>query len=223
MKILIPIVAISLVLLMGCSKDDPAPQTGFLRVLHGVPDAPAVEVRVNGTLLATIGAYGLSMPYSSLNAGSVNVQFRLQGTATDFFSATVNVTSNAYSTLILADSAAKLKTSLVIEDPIPAAGKAKINIYHLGTIASAASFTSNGNIISGNRTFNDQQANATVVTYTNVDAGSFILESRQPGTSGSTGLIGSSTQTLQAGKSYTYVFRNPLPPSSIPSITFISN
>jgi hypothetical protein len=223
MKILIPIVAISLALFSGCSKDDPAPQTGFLRVLHGVPNASAVEVRLNGTLVGTIGSYSLSLPYSAVNSGSVNVQLRLQGTSTDFLSTPVNVAANTYSTFIVADSVAKLKTSVVLEDPVPASGKAKINIYHLGTVAPAASFTSNGTVISANRTFNDQQANATVVSYTNVDAGSFILESRQPGTSGTSGIIGTNTQSLQAGKSYTYVFRNPVPPSSIPSITFIAN
>ena len=223
MKILIPVLAICLGLLSGCSKDDPQPQTGFLRVLHGVANAPAVEVRVNGTLLGTIGSYSLSLPYSAVNAGSATVQVRLQGTATDFLSTPVNVTANGYSTLILADSAAKLKTSVVVEDPVPASGKAKINIYHLGTVASAASFTSNGAVISANRTFNDQQSNGALVAYTNVDAGSFVLESRQPGTSGSTGLIGTSTRTLEAGKSYTYIFRNPVPPSNIPSFTFISN
>jgi hypothetical protein len=213
-------------LAMGACKKDKNKDggTGFLRVLHGVPDAGAVEVRVNGTLLGTIGAYGQSFPYTAFNAGDVRLQLRRAGTGTDFVDVKLQVIKDGYASFVVSDSVSKVRSAYVGEDPTPVTGKAKVNMYHLGTILPAVSFTlPNGTVVSGSRTFNDHVINATVVRYTLLEPGSVMMESRVPGTTGFNGIFGTSTQTLTAGKSYTYLFCNPVPPSIAPSISFIAN
>lgn len=216
---------IIVVSVVSCSKSSSTPAgNGYLRVLHGVPNLGAIEVRVNGTLAGTIGSYALSLPYYTIPAGGATVAIRQSGGA-DISTFTVNVSANSYATLVLADSLNKLKSSIVSENPVPASGKAKINVYHLSTVATDASFTlaGNGAVISANRVFNDQKVSPELAAYVETDPGAITFESRVPGTTGSTGIIGTSNQTLQAGKSYTFVFRNPVAPSSIPSLTFIGN
>lgn len=209
----------------ACQKDkNNDGGTGFLRVLHGVPDAGAVEVRLNGTLVGIIGSYGLSFPYTAFNAGDLRLQLRRTGANTDLADVNLQVIKDGYATFIISDSASKVRSAYVGEDPTPVTGKAKVNFYHLGTAAPAASFTlPNGTVVSGSRTFNDHLTNAAAVRYTLLDPGSVVMEARIPGTSGVNGTFGTSTQTLAAGKSYTYVFSNPVPPSNAPSITFIAN
>lgn len=224
-NVLIFVIGLFLIGLGACKKKNDNP-TSFanVRIVHGIPDGGSLEVRLNNTLVSTIGTYALSMPYSSTVAGTVTVQVRKSGTATDVLNATINAATGNYYSIVLADSLSKLKSSVVLDDPTPASGKAKINILHLGNLVNTASFTSStGTVLSTTRNFNDQQTSPLLAAYINVDPGSLTIEARTPGTSGAVGIISSATQTLTAGKSYTFVYRNPLAPSIIPAFTFIAN
>ncbi|HAK12563.1 MAG TPA: hypothetical protein DIW54_04545 [Chitinophagaceae bacterium] len=211
--------------LFSCKKNEtPAAGTAFVRVIHGVPDLGAMEVKFNGATVSTITSYALSSTYISTKSGTVTIE--VKGSSASSALSTVSITAavNSYNTVVFADLSASVKASQTIDDPTPASGKAKINVLHLANTQGNAGFSlSSGTSIAGSRSFNDQQNVAGVAAYTNVDPGSVTLEARAPFTTGSVGVITTNTQTLQAGKSYTYIFRNPIAPSTTPSFTFIAN
>ncbi len=211
--------------LFSCKKNEtPAAGTAFVRVIHGVPDLGAMEVKFNGATVSTITSYALSSTYISTKSGTVTIE--VKGSSASSALSTVSITAavNSYNTVVFADLSASVKASQTVDDPTPASGKAKINVLHLANTQGNAGFSlSSGTSIAGSRSFNDQQNVAGVAAYTNVDPGSVTLEARAPFTTGSVGVITTNTQTLQAGKSYTYIFRNPIAPSTTPSFTFIAN
>lgn len=209
---------------VSCKKTETPAGTAFVRVIHGVPDLGAMEVKFNGATVSTINSYALSSTYISTKSGTVTIEVKGSSANTTLSTVSINATANSYNTVVFADLSASVKASQTVDEPVPASGKAKINVLHLANTQGNAGFSlSSGTSIAGSRSFNDQQTVAGVAAYTNVDPGSVTLEARAPFTTGSVGVITTSTQTLQAGKSYTYVFRNPVAPSTIPAFTFISN
>lgn len=211
--------------LFSCKKNEtPAAGTAFVRVIHGVPDLGAMEVKFNGATVSTITSYALSSTYISTKSGTVTIEVKGSSASSALSTVSITAAANSYNTVVFADLSASVKASQTVDDPTPASGKAKINVLHLANTQGNAGFSlSSGTSIAGSRSFNDQQNVAGVAAYTNVDPGSVTLEARAPFTTGSVGIITSNTQTLQAGKSYTYIFRNPIAPSTTPSFTFIAN
>lgn len=210
--------------LFSCKKNETPAGTAFVRVIHGVPDLGAMDVKFNGATVSTINSYALSSTYISTKSGTVTIEVKGSSASTALSTVSITAAANSYNTVVFADLSASVKASQTVDDPTPASGKAKINVLHLANTQGNAGFSlSSGTSIAGSRSFNDQQNVAGVAAYTNVDPSSVTLEARAPFTTGSVGVITTNTQTLQAGKSYTYIFRNPIAPSTTPSFTFIAN
>jgi hypothetical protein len=103
----------------ACGDDDddngtnPQPQTATLRAVHASPDAPAVDIYVEGnnTPLYQNVPYGAATGYLTVPAGTYNVQLRPAGadSSTDPVYETGNVTLGANG--ILTAVAAGLLTS----------------------------------------------------------------------------------------------------------------
>jgi hypothetical protein len=227
MKKTLPLLSLLWLMALSCKKSNDTPAgTAFFRVVHGVPNAASLEVRVNGTLVGTLGSYGLSLPYQSFTEGNLSVEVRVSGTTTVLSNPTISATANNYYTFVVADSLNKLKSSLYTEDAAPVAGKAKINVLHLGTISGSADFATGGTgsiSLSTNRSFNDQSTSAARAAYTTVDPLSTTIEARVPGAGTPPLVITSITQNLVAGKTYTLVYRNPVGTSTLPSFTLNTN
>lgn len=223
-----PLASIVIVLfsfsLFSCKKNETPAGTAFVRVIHGVPDLGAMEVKFNGATVSTVNSYALSSTYISTKSGTVTIEVKGSSASSALSTVSITAAANSYNTVVFADLSASVKASQTVDDPTPASGKAKINVLHLANTQGNAGFSlSSGTSIAGSRSFNDQQNVAGVAAYTNIDPGAVTMEARAPFTSGSVGVISTSTQTLQAGKSYTYIFRNPIAPSTTPSFTFIAN
>lgn len=210
--------------LFSCKKNETPAGTAFVRVIHGVPDLGAMEVKFNGATVSTINSYGLSSTYISTKSGNITIEAKGSSASSALSTVSITAAANSYNTVVFADLSASVKPSQTVDDPTPASGKAKINVLHLANTQGNAGFSlSTGTSIASSRSFNDQQTVANIAAYTNVDPGSVTLEARAPFTTGSVGIITINTQTLQAGKSYTYIFRNPIAPSTTPAFTFIAN
>jgi hypothetical protein len=209
--------------MFSCKKDS-ASDAGqaYIRVVHGVPNEGSVNITMNGTKVATIGSYGLSTLYTTVDVGTANVQ--MTGTTT-LLNNNFLTEKDKYYTIVVADSSNKVKVSYLTDQPVAASGKAKINILHLGTVVPATSFSNASMLgdISANRSFNDQLTTPASAAYFNVEPGDYTIEARTPGSVASTGIIVTNTKALQSGKSYTFVYRNPIAPSTTPTFTFISN
>ena len=77
-------------LLLGCSDDKTGPSgTAQVRVVHGSPDAPAVDVLVDGAVVLNNVAYKDASGYLGVPEGTRNIKVNAAGTATSVINANV--------------------------------------------------------------------------------------------------------------------------------------
>ena len=138
----------------ACGDDDddsgtnPPEQTAQVRAIHASPDAPAVDIYVEGssTPIATNVAYGAATGYVTVPAGTYNIQLRPTGadSSTDPIYETGNVSLGADA--VLTAVAAGLLNSVDAADAFriipqfegfatPASGNAIVRILHAGSDA----------------------------------------------------------------------------------------
>jgi len=121
-------------LLLGCSDDNnkTGPSaTAQVRVVHGSPDAPAVDVLVDGTEVLADVAYKQSSPYLSVPAGTRNIKVNAANSTTTVINANAAVTKDYAYTVIATNRLASIEP-LVLQDDLaaPAAGNIKLRLVH---------------------------------------------------------------------------------------------
>jgi hypothetical protein len=111
----------------GCGDDGRA----RLRVVHASPDAPNVDVLVDGKSVLTNVAYKTASQYLSLSDGSRKVEVRATGSSQDVINATVSLSDKKDYTVLAVDLVANI-TALVLTDDNtpPAAGQIKLRLVH---------------------------------------------------------------------------------------------
>lgn len=138
---------INLMLLSSClkdSNDESNEIVSAVTVIHGSPDAPAVDFVLNRGLISANLSFGLRVPYFSWYAGQSQASFYPRGTITDpIYTATINLTRGKYYSLFLAGLEADSLSSLLIEDDLtqPAADKAKLRFINLSPDAGTLDFS----------------------------------------------------------------------------------
>lgn len=150
-----------------------------VRVVHASPDAPAVDVLVNGNAAFTDLAFKEISSYAALDAGSYSVAVVPTGATTpQVISATLTLEADKDYSVIALNTLANIEP-LVLEDnnAAPAAGKAHVRFVHASPDAPAVDVAVKGGpVIFSNVAFKG------VGTYTPVDAGTYDLEVRLAGT-----------------------------------------
>ena len=130
---------ISSLFLAGCSDDDDSPATpqSSVRVLHLSPDAPAVDVAVNDSVVLEDVSYRQASGFLSVNAGDNALDVLVANTDTVALGADLNLMQNTKYTVIAANNVASIE-ALVIEDmDKPAAGFAQLTVVHGAPAAPA--------------------------------------------------------------------------------------
>jgi hypothetical protein len=192
----------SALLLAGCGKDDktnpvaPTPQARVMAV-HASPDAPAVDLRVDGAIAGTGLAFPNNTGYLNVNAGTRNVKVNVAGTSTTVINADLPLTAGTNYSVFACDSVARLGAVVVTDDlTTPASGKAHVRFVHLSPNAPAVDVAvTAGPVLFANKSFKGYTA------FTPVDAGTYNLEVRVAGTS--TVVLSLPGVPLTAGKIYT--------------------
>jgi hypothetical protein len=190
------------VALAGCGNDDssnpmaPGVQARVMAV-HASPDAPAVDLLVDGTVAGSGLAFPNNTAYLSVAAGSRNVKVKVSGTATTVIDANVPVTGGASYTVFACDSVAKLGALVLADDlTAPASGKAHVRFVHLSPNAPAVDVAVQGGpVLFAGKAFKEYSA------FAPVDAGTYNLEVRPAGSG--TVVLPLNGVALQAGKIYT--------------------
>ena len=118
----------------ACSDDDDttAPvTTAQVRVVHASPDAPNVDVLVDGTVALANVPYRTASSYLEAPAGSRNLRVRPTGTTTVVIDANANLAASGAYTVLAAGRVASL-APLVLQDDLtaPAAGNIKLRLVH---------------------------------------------------------------------------------------------
>ena len=127
-------IAATMALALGACDDDdvtsPNP-VARLRAIHASPDAPAVDIYVDGQRVAANVAYRSTTNYLEVPAGSRNVQVRAAGTTTIVIDANLTVGAGVDYTVVAAGRVANI-APLVLTDTntTPAAGNVRVRLVH---------------------------------------------------------------------------------------------
>ena len=189
----------SAVLFTSCKKDEDVHEHANVMVVHASPDAPGVDLLVDGTKK---NSAALNFPnntgYLELEAGTRNLKVNVAGTTTTVINADVPFTKDMSYSVFAVDSVSVISAIVLTDDlTAPAAGNAHVRFIHLSPDAPAVdvAVASSGTVVFGNKSFKEYTA------FTPLAAGSYSLDVRVAGTS--TVALVLPTITLEAGKIYT--------------------
>jgi len=155
-----------------------SPGSGRVRIMHASPDAPAVDIFVDGQKAVTALAFPANTGYVSLPAGAHDVAVFASpsnGTGTPVLKATLQVAAGKdYTVLAVGRLADSTLAILPLEDnnSAPAAGNAHVRLIHASPDAPAVDV-----VVAGTNTkVFSNVAFKGVGTYTPVPAGTYNLD-----------------------------------------------
>src|SRR5688500_777247 len=132
-------VLVAALAITACDNDDdpiaPAATAG-LRVVHASPDAPNVDVLVDGTSALTNVPFRTASAYLDVPVGSRNLRVRGTGTTANVIDANATLADGKFYTVLATGRLATI-TPLVLEDNLtnPAAGNIKLRLVHASPTA----------------------------------------------------------------------------------------
>lgn len=158
--------------------------TGRVRVMHASPDAPAVDIYVDGAKAVTALAFPKDTGYVTLPAGAHNVKVFVSpsdGTGTPVLQADLTISKGKdYTVLAVGEVGKNTLALLPLEDnnATPAAGNAHVRLIHASPDAPAVDVVVAG---TSTKVFSNI-AFKSVGTYTPVPAGTYNLDVNVAGT-----------------------------------------
>jgi hypothetical protein len=177
------LIVMSLVVAVMAMMVAPAFAAGeaMVRVTHASPDAPAVDVCVNGSVAFANLAFGKTTDYAKLPAGSYDVQVYAAGSncqGTPVIDAKgLALEAKAY-TVMAIGKLAEIKPLILVDNlSAPAAGKVHVRFVHASPDAPAVDITTkDGAKVFSNVAFGKS------VDFTPLPAGTYDLQARVAGT-----------------------------------------
>ena len=151
----------------------------MVRVVHASPDAPAVDVWVNGAVAFSNAPFKGVTNYASLVPASYQVQVTPSGASTPVvIDATLDLAADTDYTVVAIGQLANIEPLVLVDsNSIPAEGKAHVRFVHASPDAPAVDIAVKGGpILFSNVAFKG------VGDYLPVDAGAYDLEVRLAGT-----------------------------------------
>jgi len=200
--------ALSVGLLAGCGDDDDnnsnpvAPSTqSRVMAIHASPDAPAVDLLVDGAVAGSGLGYPSNTGYLSVDSGTRNFKVNVAGTTTTVIDANLPVSVGVNYSVFANGPVASIGALVVTDDlTAPVVGKAHVRFVHLSPDAPAVDVAvAGGPVVFADQSFQEYTA------FAPVDAGTYDFEVRPTGTS--TVALAVPGVTLQAGKIYTIFAR----------------
>lgn len=187
--------------LLGLTRDAAKPTLeisdarALVRAKHASPDAPAVDILVNGAKALSGVSFPVASDYLPLLNGAVNLKVNVAGTSTTVINADLTLAARKAYSVFAVDLVAMLMP-LVVEDDLraPAAGKAKLRAIHLSPDAPKVDVWVNGSKVLTDVPFKAASS------YLEVPAGVTDVKIAVAGT---TTVVLSATPTLKAGEIYT--------------------
>jgi hypothetical protein len=178
--------------------------TAKVRVIHASPDAPAVDVFVNGNIALSNVPFFTASDYLDLPAGSYRVQVAPTGqpASAAVIDATATIEAGKAYTIAATGLVADIEPTIFVDDlSAPAAGNAKVRVYHLSPDAPAVDVKPAGAaaLISG-------LAFPEASDYLEVPAGSYDLQVTPAGASAV--VIDLPGTAVEAGKIYSVFATN---------------
>ena len=112
------------------STDAPAAGKAWVRVLHGSPDAPAVDVKANGSNILTNVPFGVISDYLPVDAGTYNIKVCAAGTATCVINADLTFAVGKKYTVAASNLLASIEAQVIEDTAAAVADKAQVRVVH---------------------------------------------------------------------------------------------
>ena len=124
---------LGVVSMVGCGGGSGTSTTQQLRIVMASPDAPPVDILIDGTQVATALAYTNSTSYTAVKAGQRRVQALTVSNSTSIFDQPIAVTASANLTLLLTGPESKIQSVLLTDGATTtttATGTGKVRIVN---------------------------------------------------------------------------------------------
>jgi Domain of unknown function (DUF4397) len=125
-SILLSFCLISGLVSCGGSDDD----QGSIRVLHGSPDAPAVDLLIDDQIAADGLTYTNATGYIDIDEGQRDIKVNLNGTSDTVINAGLDIEKDQDYTLIATNRAASLETIFLQDNDDTESGISKVRVVH---------------------------------------------------------------------------------------------
>jgi hypothetical protein len=191
-----PIAALGL--LLAVAAPVAAQDEAFVRVVHASPDAPNVDVWVDGAIALSDVPFTAVSDYLPLPAGTHSVQVTATGSTDPVIDADLALEAGTSYTVAATGMLADITATVLTDDRAPADGMAKLRVFHASPSAPAevdVAVTDGPTLVEG-------LAYPEATGYLTVDAGTYPLEIRA---AGDTAAALSLEATLEAGQNYTAI------------------
>ncbi len=188
----------SMVLLTALTVPVAAQDEAFVRVVHASPDAPNVDVWVDGETVLTDVPFTAVSDYLPLVAGTYNIQVTATGSTDPVIDADLTLEAGTSYTVAATGFLADIAPVVLTDDRAPASGQAKLRVFHASPSAPASVdvAVTDGPVLVEGLAFPEATA------YLSVDAGAYPLEVRAAGDSEAALTL---EATLEAGQNYTAI------------------
>jgi hypothetical protein len=155
-------------------RSSAAQATNLISFVHASPDAPAVDIFVNGQVIAGNVPFFTASQYFSLADGTYQIAVSPAGRGTDFsvLVGDLTVEGGFTGSLVVLNTLSNLDAVLYFDDLTPVAeGLARVNLYHLSPDAPAVDVKLAGTstTVFGGLSFRD-------AVYGDVDAGTYRFD-----------------------------------------------
>jgi Domain of unknown function (DUF4397) len=169
-----------------------------VRVVHASPDAPNVDVWVDGTKVLTDVPYAAVSDYLAVPAGDHNVQVAATGSTDPVIDADLTLAAGTSYTVAATGMLADITATVLVDDRTPASGQAKLRVFHASPSAPSAVDVA----VTGGPVLVEGLAYGEATDYLAVDPGEYALEIRTAGESDAALAL---TANLEAGENYTAI------------------
>ena len=182
-KLITVLMVSALFILASCSEDDGSTnsqvETAQVLVAHTSPDAPGVDLLLDGAVVGNNLEYPNNTGYLEIEEGTRNVQVNVTGTATTVIDADLPVVKDLVYSVFAVDEVANLAPLVILDDlTTPANGNAHVRFIHLSPDAPAVDITTtDGTIVFGDYEFKEYSA------FSPLPVGTYDLQVRLQGTS----------------------------------------
>ena len=175
-----------------------AQNEAFVRVVHASPDAPNVDVWVDGETVLTDVPFTAVSDYLTLPAGTYNVQVTATGSTDPVIDADLALEAGTSYTVAATGMLADITATVLTDDRTPADGQAKLRVFHASPSAPAEVDVA----VTDGPILVEALAYPEATAYLTVDAGTYPLEIRAAGEEAAALSL---EATLEAGQNYTAI------------------
>jgi hypothetical protein len=171
---------------IGCGGGS-SDTTQQLRVVMASPDAPPVDILIDGTQVATSLVYTNSTGYLTVKSGSRHVQALTVSNSTSVFDQSISITASANETLLLTGSVAKMQSLLLTDgatNTTITTGDGKVRVVNASQAMGPADvyIVNSGASLAGKTPVSQGLAFDKATDYTLATIGNYQVFMTQPGT-----------------------------------------